>query len=261
MAIYNLGQLPTQESEVNPFMSQLMDFGFKSTLQGQQIQGQKEIASADRVSQLKVATAKAEQEQNEKSREYLDAVVQKAVDKFGHEEFTRLSESDKGYSDLYKRYVKLHPEFTGITDIGATLPHTTKDQIKTELDSQINIVKNKLLTSGPDSLDPGERALIQMEGGFKDDFADVVSSAIRNPQFAYMTPEEQQNSIKQGMELLKSRDKYKSPEPLPLPTPKDASYRPNNMSEWATQLSTPPRATPTKTEEPKPTRFKVKRIK
>lgn len=259
MAVYNLGDISTHPfKELNAYTDQLLDYKMKSNLQKQELQGKKEIANIDKATQLQIAAAKATKEQEDKSRTYLDALVQKGVDKFGNDEFARLSETDKGYSDLYKKYVELHPEFKGIDNIKATLPQSTKDQIKEQVDNGINTVKAKMLKSGPESLSEGERSIMQMEG-YKDEFSEVVSAAIRNPEFQYMKPEEQQKMIQDGLKLLRSR----SESPLKINEFTDilsGGQKPMFYGPMAQFSGANTQKTETSTSTT-PTRFKVKRVK
>ena len=249
MAVYNLGMLPERRPSVLGGLSEaLMKYGMQSKLQKEEIAGKKEIAIAEREAEAKTFLAKTELEKKQKTQQYSMGLWQNASDK-PESERSLWVETDTG-KEFLKWQKGINPELFDAGGKPIWFP-STKDMIKQEIDAKINVVKNKLLTSGSGSLDEGERATLQMEG-FKDEYSEVVANVIRNPGFQYMKPEEQQQMIKQGMELMKGRTQS-----MPLPSP--AGYRPQNMSEWGGSLY--PNATPiSEAAKPGAARFKVKRL-
>ena len=202
MAIYNLGQM--QGNEANPIadaLGQLVDVRSRQRLQQQELDNRKEIAKVQSLEEAKQMLAQEALKQASKTKETLTGTWQALSDK-PETERTLFLDTDKGkeYLKTVKKYI---PEVFDEDSKPIFFP-STKDQIKQGLDEQIATVKNKLLKQGPDSLTEGEGKVLQMEG-YKDDVAEVIGNVIRNPGFAYATPQEQQVMIQNGIQLMRSR--------------------------------------------------------
>lgn len=193
MAIYNLGTLQSN-NETNPYMDTLMKFGAQSILQKQELAGKKDIAKTTAEAEAKTYLAKHAIEQEDVTRKNLTATWQSLSDKPETEQ-KLFMETDRGkeYLKTVKKYL---PDLFDANNNPILFP-STKDTIKQELDSKINVVKNKLLTQGPDSLNDGERSIMQMDG-YKDEIAEVTASLYKNPEFMYLLEDPNRKDPKTG---------------------------------------------------------------
>ena len=251
MAIYNLGTLEQPKQETNPYMEMLMKFGLQSALTGQETKGRKEMATAQGEAEAKTFLARRELEQTDATRKNLTATWQSLSDKPMNER-SLFVETDYGkeYLKTAKKYL---PELFDDNGNPIFFP-STKDQIKQELDSKINVVKNKLLTSGPDSLNEGERAVLQMDG-YKDEISEVTSDLYRNPEFLFLLEDPNRKNEATGKTNAQTaQDMVKA-----AITQRKALRQPVGINDLSSTLY--PSATPIAQEAtPKATRFKVKRL-
>lgn len=194
MAIYNLGTLQQPEQKQNPYIDNLMKFGMSMALNEQDLAGKKELTKTQGEAEAKTFLAKRAIEQEDATRKNLTATWQSLSDKPETEQ-KLFMETDRGkeYLKTVKRYL---PDLFDANSNPILFP-STKDTIKQELDSKISVVKNKLLTSGPDSLNDGERSILQMDG-YKDEIAEVTSSLYKNPDFMYLLEDPERKDPKTG---------------------------------------------------------------
>lgn len=140
MAIYNIGKLDQPQEQENPYMKYLMQAG-NTALENQ---SREKINIQNLAAQAQIKAAELQQKADEQNKENLDIAVELGVDKFGRKNFAKFIETDKGYSALYKEYLKYHPEFKGIDDIEATLPEFTKRQVEAKYQEQQAKVEESL---------------------------------------------------------------------------------------------------------------------
>lgn len=185
MSVYNLGTLG-QEQKVNPYMENLMKFGMASALQEQELAGKERIAKAAAATEAEVSAktflAKTAVERQTATINNIRATWQARsdMDKSKGELFDN---SDHGKE--YYKFVKSNlPELFDEGGKPILFP-STKDTIKAEMDEKIGVVKNKLLTEGPNKLTPGEQSILQMEG-YKDEIASVTADLYKNPEFIFL---------------------------------------------------------------------------
>jgi len=201
MAIYNLGTLPTTENPWSEYLKLLMEHSMKKNLLRQETAARKEIATAQGEAEAKTFLAKRELEQVDATRKNLTATWQSLSDKPENER-KLFVETDQGkeYLKTVKKYI---PELFDDNSNPIFFP-STKDTIKQEIDSKINVVKNKLLTSGPGSLNEGETSILQMEG-YKDEIAQVTADLYKNPEFIYLMEENPEKAQQMAQQALKQR--------------------------------------------------------
>jgi len=194
MAVYHAGTLKQAEEKSNPYMNTLLQYGLQSSLNRQKIEADKRVEASKLIAQDKL-------KQTSKTRDTLTATWQALSDKPENEQRLFMeTPHGKEYLKTVKTYL---PELFDDKGKPVLFP-STKNQIKQGLETQVANIKTKALKD-PGSLTDGERAILQMSDDYKDEFSQVVASIIRNPEFQYLKPREQQEMLKQALSLMKSR--------------------------------------------------------
>jgi len=176
MAIYNLGQAPQQEA--NPYMDSLMKYFLQSELQGQQLEGQKEVAKIQTLDSAKQLVAQEELKKASANSQNFTKTWQTLSDKPQDKRAMFLeTDSGKEYLKVAKKYI---PEVFDTEGKPIFFP-STEEKVRTELDQQIDATKIKM-TKDPNSLTAGETKLLEMEG-YKDEVAQVSAELYKNGEF------------------------------------------------------------------------------
>lgn len=250
MAIYNLGQIEQPKEQINPYMAYLLQAG----LQGQQIEGQKEVAGINELGATQRRTAELQAKYDATEKKAVTNTMQFLVDKYTKGNDTSaleaVLESEKG-KVVMKQFLKHNPELSKITNPLDRLPIPSWDAASKMFDEQIANAKNKVALQGLESLDSNERAILELDkNGLANETRDAMRDLIRSDPMGFTDmmindPDNFQKALMNFISIKRKIDADSAPSksmPVPSFAPginPEMAYAAGNVLGGGSQFSAP----------------------